>query len=171
MGLFVTMLRSQKAVFNQEISLYRAKKAVERIDREIRLAQTAIPLRVEDSAGNAAQYGNRVEFTRSGEATARAIELTGGADGDLKTAWDNKLIYYPNAASTGSPEEIARGISAPSTSGTFTYMAGANSPLFVHLRTGDSVTSGTDKVKQDAYSGRGMQGVDITITVAPRSDN
>jgi len=169
MGLMISVLRSQKGTLSQQISLYRAKQAIERINMQIRLSVQGT-IRVINAAGNPAQQGNRVEFTRSGETIPAAIQLTAGADGDFNTAWDNRLMYYAKASDNSGAMEIARGISTPDANGAFTYRS-ATTPLTVRMRTGDiATTSTTVKDKQDAMSGRGMQGVEINITVGPRNE-
>lgn len=177
-GLMINMMRSQKAILSQEMSLSKAKQAIELINREIRPA-TEGSIIVVDASGNPAPQGNRVEFARMEIKNnpkllpASAIELTPGDDGDFSTTWDNQLLFYIKA--TDQPSKalkiITGGVGTPDTGGAFKYL-GATEPLAVRLRTGDSVSTATtssNKIRQDNYSGRNMQGVDINITVGPRN--
>jgi prepilin-type N-terminal cleavage/methylation domain-containing protein len=162
--LAITAGRLGRAVFYQQISLKNAQGAIEGINREIRLATT--PLRVVDNAGAAAAQGNRVLLSRLGEPPGhRAIELV-SADGDLKTPWDNTLVYDPNTDVGGDELVIAHWVTPIEEAGGFRY-GGATTPLTVWMRAGDPVGEGAPVA--DTRSGPGMQGAEINITVAPRN--
>lgn len=166
MSLFLMSLKMDRSIFSQQRSLHDAKSAIETLNREIRLAQA--PLTVLDAAGNAADDGNRVEFGRTGEAPdARAIELVSD-DGDLTTPWDNRLIYDPDTTAAGDEQLICDMVSPTNATLTAFNYQNATTPLQVTLRTGDPVRA-ADTSASDAYTGRGMQGVEINITVAPRN--
>lgn len=160
--------RGTKGIFFQQQSLKNAKNAIETINREIRLATT--PLQVFDANGNPASQGNRVEFQRPGDAIVRAFEIEAGPDGDLGTPWDNVLVYDPDISTDENEVEIARGVYPLNTVGAFVY-SGATSPLVVQMRTGDPVGNLTPELETMSLTqtGRGTQGMEINITVAPRN--
>ena len=164
-SLSIMVGRMQKGIYSQQIALKNAKKTIETINREIRLAK--VPLRVVDANGNPVQAGNRVEFSRWGETTVRSIELI-SHDDDLATPWDNTLIYDPDTSVSGDEVEVTKGISAIQQGAAFRY-TGATTPLIVKMRTGDSVRVENTQAS-DAYTGPGMQGFEINITVAPRNE-
>jgi hypothetical protein len=164
-SLSITVGRMQKGIYAQQMALKNARKAIETINREIRLAKT--PLRVVDANGDPAQAGNRVEFSRWGETTVRSIELISD-DNDLTTPWDNTLLYDPDTSVSGDEVEVTKGISAIQQGAAFRY-TGATTPLVIKMRTGDPVGV-EDTTASDAYSGPGMQGFEINITVGPRNE-
>lgn len=157
-----------KGSFFQQQANQEAKLAIEAINREIRLA--AAPLTVLNGAGQPAPQGDKVEFSRAGEAAVRAIELLPGPDGDLATPWDNLLIFDPDTAVAGDEMTIARMIGRVDAAGIFQY-AGAASPLIVSMRAGDPAGDITASLAAESMTrtGRGTQSVEINIVVAPRN--
>ena len=75
--------------------------------------------------------------------------------------------YDPNTGNGGDEVEIARWISPTNSAGAFNY-TGLFSPVRVGLRTGDPVGIGGD-AESDLRTGRGKQGFEINITIAPRT--
>ena len=163
-GLALMAAKVHKSVFRQQIALCDAKRAIETINREIRLATT--PLRLVDADGNSVLRGNRVLFSRPGETSVRSIELR-STDAEIKTPWDNTLVYDPNTAIQDDEQEICRYISPSDTTDAFGYVSAAT-PLVVQMRTGDPVDPTVAGVS-DLYTGMDMQGFEINITVAPRN--
>lgn len=164
-SLSIMVGRMQKSIYSQQMALKNAKKTIETMNREIRLAKA--PLRLLDANGNPAQAGNRVEFSRWGETTVRSIELISDDD-DFTTPWDNTLLYDPDITVGGDEVEVTKSISPIQQGAAFRY-TGATTPLTVKMRTGDPV--GVEDTKaSDAYTGPGMQGFEINITVAPRNE-
>ena len=166
-GIFTE--RMFRSINYQQISLRNAKSAIETLNIELRYATT--PLRIEDSSGNPAIQGNRVEFTRSGETTVRAFELVSD-DAFTSTPWDNRLVYDPDIDTSGDEEIIAVDLIPFETTGSFRY-TGASAPLIVQMRVGDpAVTQAQDAQlfeQANMRSGPGLQGMEINITVAPRN--
>jgi hypothetical protein len=163
-GLTVLGLQIQKSILSQQVSLARAKRALERLNQEIRVA--VAPLRVVDSEGNPVPQGNRVEFRHPGDARNRAFELVSG-DNDFATPWDNQLIYDPNTTQAGDEEVVTNWISPAAAAGAFAYQS-ALTPLVIRMRTGEPVGT-ANQAELKARTGAGLQGVEINITVAPRN--
>lgn len=160
-----TILSSQmaKATFSQQRAIHDTKSITETLNREIHLAAT--PLAVFDEAGQPAPRGFRVDFSRPAEpGVTRRIELISG-DGDWMTALDNRLVFDPDITIDGNEVELARGITPIVAAGIFAY-GGARTPLAVQLRRGDPVGGDADS---DLVTGRGVQGVEINLTVSPRN--
>ena len=165
MSLSVTAGRLGRSINYQQKSLWEAKAAIEGLNREIRMATT--PLRVVDDDGNAAQWGNRVEFQRLNEASGRrSIELVSD-DNDLMTPWDNRLIFDPNTNSNGDEIELAQWLTPLDVRGAFFYR-GVVAPLQIQMRCGDSLGVDDDSIN-DSHSGPGTQGMEISIFTAPRN--
>jgi Tfp pilus assembly protein PilV len=157
--------RMEKSIFSQQRELSDAKKAIETIDREIRMATT--PLTVVDAGGAATTQGNRVIFARNGEAAGhRAFELK-SVDGAMTTPGDNTLVYDPDTGVSGNEIVLARMISTTDGAGAFRYL-GATSPLQVFLRVGDP-TIGTGQAGANAITGTGWEGLELNISVGPRN--
>lgn len=176
-GLLFMVMRIDKAVFAQQNALHQAKKAMEALNLEIRLATT--PLIVRDADGNPAAdsdgdgdvEGNRVEFSRLNEATVRSFELI-SADASMASPWDNTFVYDPDVDSEGDEIVVARGIAPVNDTGAFEY-AGGLTPLIALMRTGDWIPEGDESQSMEyaaqAATGPGLQGVEINITIAPRN--
>lgn len=168
-GLLYMTMRIDKSVFSQQISLHQAKKAIEALNLEIRLATT--PLIVRDADGNIATDGNRVEFSRSGDPTTRSFELISN-DASMATPWDNTFVYDPDVDTDGDEIVVARGIAPVNPEGAFNY-SGARIPLVALMRTGDWIPDGDDSLDMEnqahAQTGPGLQGVEINISIAPRN--
>lgn len=168
-GLLYMTMRIDKSVFSQQSSLHQAKKAIEALNLEIRLATT--PLIVYDEDGNAADQGNRVEFSRSGEATTRSFELISNDD-NMATPWDNTFVYDPDVDTDDDELIVARGVAPVEPEGAFAYQ-GARTPLIALMRTGDWIPDDDDSLNMEnqahAQTGPGLQGVEINISIAPRN--
>lgn len=169
--LYMTM-RIDKSVFNQQNALHQAKKAMEALNLEIRLATT--PLNVLDADGNPAQEGNRVEFQRVGDEAAgvtRSFELVDN-DGNMASPWDNRFVYDPDIDEDDDEIIVARGIAPVNDEGAFAYQGGRN-PLMVLMRTGDWIPDDDDSLDMEyqarAATGPGLQGVEINIAISPRN--
>ena len=146
--------KTYKAISSQQMALYRAKKSIELLNREIRRAEA--PLLSLNG------WGNSVDFCYYNETTVRRISLI-SEDEDISTPWDNSLVYDPNIATSGGEIVVATGLAPATANGAFNY-SGGNTPLVVRMRVGDPV--GNASVQ---HSSLGVQGVEINITVAPRN--
>lgn len=168
-GLIYMSLRIDKSVFAQQNSLHQAKKIIESLNLEIRLATT--PLVVRDADGNASTDGNYVEFSRLNEATVRSFELI-TTDESIATPWDNRFVYDPDIDTANDEVIIARGVAPVNDTGAFTY-SGARAPLVALMRTGDWIPDDESSFAMEyaahAQTGPGLQGVEINITIAPRN--
>lgn len=165
LSLTIVAGRMQQSVSTQQSVLREAKVALERINREVRLA--ASPLRVRGEQGEGAARGNRVEFNRPGEERwRRAFELLPG-DGDFATPWDNQLVFDPDTTTADDEEIVATGLAPLDPGGAFGY-AGFTTPLEVSLRVGDP-PGGAVAEESNRRTGPGRQSVEIKFSVAPRN--
>lgn len=165
MSLSVTSSRIGRSIAIQQRSVQEAQSAVEGINRAVR--PSTVPMRVLDDDGNTAVSGNTVELAAPGEALGtRTIRLVSG-DADVQTPWDNRLVYDPDTTYGGNEIVLARWVTPIPGQALFTYQ-GETSSLAVRLRVGDSLDEGM-KAVNNAKSGPGLQGTEVTITVAPRN--
>ncbi len=160
MSLFIMTSHLHKSIFNQQIALKDAKRAIEMMNREIRLAEAPLTL-VGDADGD--NWSNAIEFSRPGETTVRRIELQAGDDDDHTTPWDNALIYYANKDFTTGTLILAPHLAYTDSRGAFHYN-GAHTPLTVDLRVGDTIADA-----DMAHTGKKFQGAEIHITISPRN--
>jgi len=162
--LTVMAVKIHRTSYYQQFSLLEARKAIESINDEVRLATA--PLRVIDDSWNGAIQGNGVLFGHVGEPSNQRLLRLESVDEDMMTPQDNRLIYDPNTSVTGDEIEVARWLTPIEADGAFTY-DGATTPLVVWMRAGDPVGDAEGTV--DHITGPGTQGVEINITVAPRN--
>ncbi len=178
-SLIVMGSRLHRSISYQEISLGQTAPVIEKLNREIRMATTeTVPPRVLDASGKPALKGNRVEFSRKGEAAGtRSIELVSG-DGSFATIEDNLLVYDPDTSAGGDEVVWSRWVSPLEQDGdgnmcdiedarAFSY-GGPTTPVLIWMRVGDPVNI-DDPESNDGASGPGLQGVEINITVGPRN--
>jgi prepilin-type N-terminal cleavage/methylation domain-containing protein len=177
-GLIIMSQRILKSNFSQQLSIRNAKRSIDGmngINAELRMATTDV--RVFNNAGNQAQQGNRVTFNRPGEPQGRRqLRLNPGPDGDFFTPWDNFLEFDPDTSKNGDEVIVSRNLSPSNSAGAFLY-GGAGTPVVVQMRAGDprprpgdtKTLSEEEILRANAHSGRGLQGVEINITVAPRN--
>ncbi|MEN6625454.1 MAG: type II secretion system protein [Candidatus Sumerlaeia bacterium] len=165
MSLVVYSSRIGRSVGIQQRSVVEAQSALEGINRAVRPA--TMPLRVRDDDGNTAAAGNWLELAWQGETLGtRTIRLVSDDD-NLQTPWDNRLVYDPNTSQAGDEVVLARWVTPIPGQALFTYQGDASS-LVVRLRAGDSLDESV-KAVNNAKSGPGLQGTEITATVAPRN--
>ncbi|MFW6303361.1 MAG: PilW family protein [Candidatus Sumerlaeota bacterium] len=159
-GIVMMSSHLHKSIFHQQIALKDAKRAIEMMNRELRLAES--PLNLVDADGD--NWGNAVEFSRPGETTVRRIELLPGDDDDQTTPWDNVLVYYEDVDDEdGATLQIAPHLAFTDEKGAFHYV-GSHTPLTVNLRVGDTVED-----PDMANTGKYFQGAEIHITISPRN--
>lgn len=156
-GLTIIGGRLYKIIRTQQQALGYAKQATERINRAIHTASTPVIV-------NPAPTGNRVTFKRSNDGIAQAFELK-STDDDMKTPWDNELIYDPDTTANGDEIVVARWLVPIDPAGAFTN-PGGDTPLIVRMRCGDPI--GSEK-KYLFTSGPGLQGIEINLAVSPRN--
>ena len=165
-SLLVMSSRMQKSILTQQVCLSQEIKSLEALNREIRMA--AAPLMVTDGGGGAAIQGNRVVFARMGEAAGRRAIALVSDDDDLMTPGDNRLLFDPDTGKSGDEVLLARNVTPLEAGGAFRY-EGATRPLQVDVRLGDPASGAT--AQSDAATGAGTQGVEISISIAPRNDS
>jgi type II secretory pathway pseudopilin PulG len=160
MSLFLMVSHLHKSIFSQQVALQDAKRAIEMMNREVRLAEAPLRL-VDDLDGD--NWSNAIEFTRPGESTVRRIELNPGEDGDQSTPWDNVLVFYADKDLTTGTLLLAEHLAYTDAKGAFHYN-GAHTPLEVNLRVGDTIYDA-----DMANTGKQFQGAEIHITISPRN--
>jgi len=178
-SLIVLGSRLHRSISYQEVALNQTAPLIEKINRELRMATTqGVPPRVIDASGVPALKGNRVEFSRRGEpAGKRSIELVSG-DGVFSTSNDNELVFDPDTSVAGDEEIWGHWVSpleqdkdgnmlSVENAHAFSYN-GPTTPVTVWMRVGDPVVL-EDPDVNDRFSGPGVQGVEINITVGPRN--
>ncbi len=161
--------RLDKSIASQQRFMKDARRAIEWLNRELRVATTDVmsPISVYDDDGDAAVRGNRVEFSRSGEAAGLRAFYLESDDDDMMTPWDNRLFYDPNTGAAGDEILVSRDIAPVNPNGAFQY-EGASEPVVIQMRTGDPANS-TNEQEDWANSGANLQGVEINIRIAPRN--
>ena len=117
-GLTIIGGRLYKIIRTQQQALGYAKQAMERINRAIHTASTPVIV-------NPAPTGNRVTFKRSNDGIAQAFELK-STDDDMKTPWDNELIYDPDTTANGDEIVVARWLVPIDPAGAFTNPGGGH---------------------------------------------
>lgn len=164
MGLMTMVGRMHKAIFFQQRILKHAKQALEGphgVNREIRLARA--PLNLVDPDGNG--WSNQIRFQRLGDAVTREFRLDPGPDGDMQQPHDNSLIYDPDIGTGGDEVVVCTMIQPDDASlGAFSYTS-ALTPLIFRARIGDPLNDAGI-----AETGRGVQGAEINVTIAPRNN-
>ncbi len=188
MGMITLTVMSQRIIksdFSQQMAIRNAKAAIDGlngINRQFSMAVSsgANAPRVYNSAGAvvANTWANRVEFSRPGDAAGkrRRYLLSPGPDGNMWTPWDNFLQYDPDTTVAGNEVIVATGLSPVNSGGAFRF-TDATTPLTVQMRVGDPVTRPGDPKtitqaeldNSNAHTGKGLQGVEINITVAARN--
>lgn len=178
-SLIVVGSRLHRSISYQEVALSQTAPLIEKINRELRMATVqGVPPRVIDASGVPALKGNRIEFARRGEpAGSRSIELVSG-DGLFSTANDNELVFDPDTSVAGDEVVWGRWVSPQEQDeeGNLLYVEeahafsynGPTTPVTVWIRVGDPVVL-EDPDINDRFSGPGVQGVEINITVGPRN--
>lgn len=162
-----------KSIRSQQRFSMNGKKAIETINREIRLAQS--PIRVLADDGSAVLRGNRVSYAHEGESPGTREIFIAPGDNDFNTPWDNTLMLDPDTSVSDNEVEIIGELSPINLAGAFRYRD-ARTPLTVQIRVGDptdedgdGVFDNTDTHQSDRMSGAKLQGFEINITVAPRN--
>jgi prepilin-type N-terminal cleavage/methylation domain-containing protein len=156
-SLGITGGRLYKSIYSQQICLRMAKSALEGphgLNREIRMANSM----------SVSADGYSVVYTVSGDATARKIALT-STDSDYTTPWNNTLTYTYGA---NTPIVVAKWL-APQQDGS-AFFSTTTGTLQMKARIGDRCpTTAAYQAVDNAYSGPGIQGVEIYTTVSPRN--
>ncbi len=186
LGLIIMAQRTLKPEFSQQMHTKYAKTAVEQISNAIRGASVS-SIQVYNDAGAIATTGNRVDFANPGEANGRRrIRLNNGADNNAATPWDNTLTIDFDTSTASTVDVTIPWVTQTTFNNAiaplFTWTNAFN-PLSVRLRVGDPTGNNTSATVVnpdgggnynnaalcDARTGRGLQGVDVTISVAPRN--
>lgn len=172
MSMTIAVSRMSRATFYEQMSIKHALAGIEGINREVRLATTS--LSVVDANGVPALQGNRFLFNRKDEPSlGRSIAIV-SKDSNLLTAYDNTLVYDPDVTKSGDEQVWAKWMTPIKSAGAFTYKGGTE-PLVVEMRVGDPMQEVSGKqtpmeaAKNNAYSGPGVQGMEINVSVAPRN--